>query len=392
MEIGHANRQTRMSGISGHPLGRYPHPPVMRVAVVPMDRACMANGHEFATLEALARRLARLHGYDYAGVHDLSTSGLPIYFVPEYTLLSVEAEALGITDAGDLFGGVVPRAFIATKVVSHPVLENVQAVPPGWSHTLFPHLSDAVLPGYSMFSEHDARRAGRRLLAGGPVRLKLARGSGGNGQVLVRNPDELDDALAHLEEDELPRHGAVIERHLHQATTCSVGTVECAGIRITYAGTQRTTCNRDGTDVYGGSDLVVARGGFDALRRVGLDDKLQHAIAQAQRYHGAMRDAYPAFFASRCNYDVVQGLDRQGAWHSGVLEQSWRLGGATPAELVALEAFAQDPSLDVVRASSHEVHGEHEPPSGAVVHYRDIDPHWGLMTKYSLLQRHGYPA
>ena len=364
----------------------------MSVAVVPLDRVRATNSHEVVTLEALARRLARLHGYDYSGAHGPSPPGVPVYFVPEYTLLSAEADALGITGPRDLFGGVVPHAFIATKVVSHPVLEDARCVPTGWSHDLFPGLFQAVLPGYSVFSNHDARRAGRLLLTTGPIRLKLSRGSGGNGQVLVSDHGELDAALAHLHKNELPRHGAVIEQHLHQATTCSVGTVECAGIRISYAGTQRTTRNREGADVYGGSDLVVARGGFEALRAIGLDDKLQHAVVQAQRYHGAMQDAYPGFFASRCNYDIAQGLDSAGNSQSGVLEQSWRLGGATPAELAALEAFAQDPSLDAVRASSHEVHGEHEPPPGAVVHYRDIDPHWGLMTKYSLLQRHGYPA
>ena len=47
------------------------------------------------------------------------------------------------------------------------------------------------------------------------------------------------------------------------------------------------------------------------------------------------------FFASRRNYDVVAGLDARGQRRCGVLEQSWRVGGASPAELVALAAFLQ---------------------------------------------------
>ena len=43
--------------------------------------------------------------------------------------------------------------------------------------------------------------------------------------------------------------------------------------------------------------------------------------------------AFPGLFASRCNYDVVTGADGVGKHHSGVLEQSWRAGGASGAEI-----------------------------------------------------------
>lgn len=363
-----------------------------RVAIMPRARADGQSGHEFATLEALARRLARLQGYDYAGVHGPDAGDGRSYLVPEDTLSAADARALGVGGPEDLFGGVAPHPFMATKVVSHPVLDGAAALPAGWSHTLADRLGDAVLPGYSVFSARDARRAWARLAALAPLRLKLARGVGGRDQVLLRSLDELEAALAQLPEPELANHGATLEQHLEQAVTCCVGRVECAGIRLTYAGTQRTTRNRDGEDVYGGSDLMVARGGFDALRAAGLDEDMQRMLRQAQRYHEAMCEAFPGFFASRCNYDIVRGLDHDGRVRSGVLEQSWRIGGASPAEIAALEAFAADPALDLVHASSHEVHGAHDPPDGAVVHYRDVDPRWGAMTKYSLLERHGHPT
>lgn len=42
----------------------------------------------------------------------------------------------------------------------------------------------------------------------------------------------------------------------------------------------------------------------------------------------AALDCFPGFFASRRNYHIGQGRDAKGRFKSGVLEQSWRIGGA----------------------------------------------------------------
>ena len=70
---------------------------------------------------------------------------------------------------------------------------------------------------------------------------------------------------------------------------------------------------------------------------------------------------------------------------TGVLEQSWRIGGATPAEILALEAMHRDPLLSRVNVSTHEVHELVDPPLGAQVVFRGEDPHVGQMTKYAML-------
>ena len=367
---------------------------VARVEIVPSRGGCGDDDHDFATLQALARRLALLHGCEYSGVYQGARPRGEgrTYFVPQETLLRSHAQLLDVAHDRDLFGGVVPHPFVATKVISHPALDGDALVPQGWSHGLSGRLSGAVLPGFAVFSRADARRACMQLLRLGPLRVKPAHGKGGNGQALVADPGALEAALQQIDDAELARHGCVLEQHLEEATTRSIGTVDCAGLRISYVGTQRTTRNRDGAEVYGGSDLVAVRGGYDALGAIGLDEGLRQAVRLARRYHAAVQGAYPEFFASRVNYDVIQGVDRDGVPHCGVLEQSWRIGGASPAEISALEAFAADPGLQVVEASSHEFHGPHAPPDGARVHYRDIDPRWGPMTKYSTLRAHGYPA
>ena len=73
-----------------------------------------------------------------------------------------------------------------------------------------------------------------------------------------------------------------------------------------------------------------------------------------------------------------------------MLEQSWRIGGASGAEVAALEAFRDDPALSVVRASTTEIYGESPPlPPGATVYFQDIDDRVGPLVKYARLEEYG---
>src|SRR5215213_252630 len=69
------------------------------------------HSHERITSAAIARQLAALKGYDFAGDYDPACRpGRALYFVPSCTVLGLEAaEALGIHSERDLFGGVVPH-------------------------------------------------------------------------------------------------------------------------------------------------------------------------------------------------------------------------------------------------------------------------------------------
>ena len=110
------------------------------------------------------------------------------------------------------------------------------------------------------------------------------------------------------------------------------------------------------------------------------------AIAQAQRFDAAAA-AYPGLFASRRNYDVLRGRDRDGNWHCGVLEQSWRIGGASGPEVAALMAFSADPRLSAVHARSTERYGrDAQPPPGAIVHFHGVDSRAGSLVKYTLVE------
>jgi len=361
------------------------------IVVVYPCRSGLSN-HEAATQNALAKKLAGLRGDEFAGAYDASARyDRPLYFVPNDTLVQADvSDALGITGEDDLFGGMVPHAFVATKTITHGLPQGATRIPEGWSSEFCRRVRDVVLPGYSAFARRDALEAGLKLLERGPVRVKKPGGIGGLGQSVVTNREQLESELESLDGEELSRIGIVLERNLAKPDTRSVGQVRVGNMLVTYCGTQRLTRNNKGSEVYGGSDLIVVRGGFDTLLQLPLGQQVHIAISQARTYHSAAMACFAGMFASRCNYDIAQGVDEEGQWYSGVLEQSWRIGGASGAEIAALEAFRDDPSLPVVRATTTEIYGD--PPSlppDATVYFQGTDDRVGPLTKFARLEEYG---
>jgi hypothetical protein len=361
--------------------------PGVVVAHVP-DPRDHASEHERATLLGFAHRVAALKGWAMGGMYEPSRDyGAPLYFVPCSTLTAEQAAELGVCGAEDLFGGVVPHAFVATKAISHPLVAAGARAIAGWDPRLAQQLGDAVLAGFTAFSLEDARHAARQLLAQGPVRVKPVRASGGRGQSVARTAAEMDAVLAGLDDAEVLAHGVVLEEDLAEIRTFSIGQVQVGGFTATYHGCQRLTRNNAGHEVFGGSDLSCVRGGFDELLQLPMPPEVAHAVAQARRYDAAVRACYPGFYASRSNYDVLLGRDAAGRTRSAVLEQSWRVGGATGPELAALEAFRREPRRSRARARCFEVFGPSpEPPAHATVYFRGADPRVGELTKYTVLE------
>jgi hypothetical protein len=362
--------------------------PGMVVTYCP-DEHRFADTHERATRHELARRLARLKGYTFGGEYaPLVRYDRPLYFVPGDTVPVGRARALGIAGEHDLFGGVVAHDFVATKAITHPLVEADAPAPAGWSPTFAQRVQDAVLYGFSAFTFADARRAGRRLLERGPVRIKPVRETGGRGQLVVSDDEELRAALETMDPGELTSCGLVLEENLTDVITLSIGQVRVADLVATYYGTQRLTTSNTGAIVYGGSDLTVVRGDFEALLGPDIPEDVRLAIAHACVYDRAAMECFPGLFASRRNYDVAGGLDATRERRVGVLEQSWRMGGASGAEIAALEALQAEPALTRLRASTFEIYGPCDPPaSDAIVCFRGTDERIGAITKYALLGR-----
>lgn len=380
----------RQTGWEAQPAGPYTPPAAAQTTVHfhPTDEGRM-DTHDMATKARVTERLADFLGYAYAGAwHEgqgARQRGNGAYLVPSDTIVGVErARKLGIHSVDDFFGGVVPHPFAATKLISHGLVDPTARAPEGWSHDFARRTRQAVLPGYSVFSTGDALLAGELMLGEGALRVKHPSGVGGSGQWVVHNRAELQACLAGFNADDIRQHGLVVERNLHKVTTHSVGQVQAGRLTVSYHGTQTLTSNHRGHHVYGGSTLKVVRGAFDDLLREDLTPEVRQAVEQALCYHHAAMACFRGMFASRSNYDVAQGIDDQGRFHSGVLEQSWRIGGASGAEVAALHALDADPGLRCVTASTCEVYADNvAPPTGAWLLYNGDDRHVGRLTKYA---------
>ncbi len=342
--------------------------------------------HEKYIHRNLGQQLASLLNMTYAGDHTPQHQHQrPIYFIPSSTIVGLpQAQALNIHQETDLFGGVVPHAFIGTKAITHPLIAPHAYAPTGWSLDFPERVKASVLNGYTAFSLADAKQAGLKLLAYGPVRIKPVHATGGRGQTRVNDPTALESVLGALEEDQMAHEGIVLEEHLEDVKTYSVGQVRVAGLQASYVGQQRLTPNNSGELVYGGSDLIVARGGFDDLLRLNLTPCFRTAIAQARVYDDAASACFPSFFASRRNYDTACGLNSRGKHSSGVLEQSWRVGGASAAEIAALTKFQTNPELRALHACTAELFGDQpsDLPPEAVECFHGIDKGMGLIRKF----------
>jgi len=344
--------------------------------------------HQEVMLEVDAKAIARMKQYEFGGRYrdGFAYSGR-VYFVPDETLLLEEASSLGIGSSDDLYGGVVPQPFVKTKSIAHPLIGDDAKRPDGWSITFAERVRSVVLRGYSAFRPRDARVAAVRMLRHGGVRVKQPLATGGRGQALVATIDEFDALLEKLPENDITNYGIVIEENLRHVTTRSVGHITVDDLTVSYFGTQRFTTNNTGQSVYGGSNLLCVRGGWEALDSVAIPEGLRLAVTQARQYDGAA-SAFPGFLASRRNYDIGEGIDAEGRPRSGVFEASWRVGGATGAEVIALTAFKQDPSLHVIDVSHFEEFGQNRrAPDGAIVLFEGDDPRDGPMIRYTIVNR-----
>ena len=340
--------------------------------------------HEIETNRALARWLAQILGLKFGGSYDPALhAGRELYLLPTQTLVGpAQAQRLNIKGPQDLWGGYVDHAFICTKAISHGLLSPEAKAPEGWSPTFCERVRDVVLDGVSVFALEDARPAATRLLYSGPIRLKPVNACAGRGQEVIHSLDEFDAIVARPEAAKMFNQGVVLEQDLREVVTHSVGQSFIGDHLISYCGEQHLTQDGQGEEVYGGSDLLVVPGDYAALLKLDLPEDVRNAIEQALVFDRAANEAYPSFFASRRNYDIAQGLDSTGQRRSGVLEQSWRMGGASSAEVAALQSFINHPGLKAIRVSSVETYVDQALPADAIEVYRGPAENSDFLLKY----------
>ncbi|MHC8353217.1 DUF3182 family protein [Pseudomonas sp. RT4P38] len=340
--------------------------------------------HEVETNRALARWLAQILGLKYGGSYEPELhNGRDLYLLPTQTLVGVAAaRQLGVKGPEDLWGGYVDHDFICTKAISHGLCNKNAHAPEGWSPLFSERVRSVVLDGLSVFSLEDARPAAEHLLYSGPIRIKPIHACAGRGQEVIKSLDQFDAILARPDAETLFTEGVVLEQDLDQVITHSVGQSFIGDKVLSYCGDQYLTKDGQGEQVYGGSNLLVVQGYYDDLLELDLPDDVRLAIRQAQVFDSAADEAYPGFYASRRNYDIAQGVDSNGKQRSGVLEQSWRMGGASSAEVAALQSFVNDPGMRAIRVSSVETYIDQPLPADAIEVYRGPAQNSDFLLKY----------
>ncbi|MGB3123095.1 MAG: DUF3182 family protein [Pseudomonas sp.] len=343
-----------------------------------------APEHEVETNRALARWLAQILGLKFGGSYDPQVhAGRDLYLLPTQTLVGLhQAHELNIKGPEDLWGGYVDHDFICTKAISHGTLSAEAKTPEGWSPLFGERVRKVVLDGLSVFALEDALPAATRLLYSGPIRLKPVHACAGRGQEVIHSLDAFEALLARPGVAQLFNDGVVLEQDLHDVVTHSVGQSFIGDHVFSYCGEQYLTQDGQGEDVYGGSNLLVVPGYYEDLLTLDLPADVREAIEQAQVFDTAADEAYPGFYASRRNYDIAQGLDTEGQRRSGVLEQSWRMGGASSAEVAALQSFINHPGLRAIHVSSVETYVDQALPADAIEVYRGPAENSDFLLKY----------
>ena len=328
------------------------------------DQQAHASEHERITQAEFARRLAALKDYEAGGLYE-PRRPCPgrIYFVPGITLTRSQAAALGIRGPDDLFGGVVPHAFVATKVISHPLVRPDAAALPGWNPAFGAQVGERCWPAMplsitTMRAEPaiGCSKAGR--CASSRSAPPAAAASGG-----ARRRLELQRQLEAIDPGEVVTHGAGArrkpERRPHHQRRPGEGRRSHGKLLRPAAPDAQQPGERGLRRLR--PDRV--RGDFDALLAQDVPPEIRggdRAGAALQR--GRRSLATPASLPRATTTTSSLGRDAAGRSRSGVLEQSWRLGGATGAEIAALEVFRDQPGRNRVRASAIEVFGESPPP------------------------------
>src|SRR5919202_1177226 len=109
--------------------------PPCRVVTYACDPDDAVSHYEHVRNTSIARMIAALMGGHFAGAYqERGSSRTPLYFVPHRTLVGrALAQRLGIRTPDDLYGGVVPFAFQATKAITHRLVGPRAHRPPGCS-------------------------------------------------------------------------------------------------------------------------------------------------------------------------------------------------------------------------------------------------------------------
>ncbi len=354
----------------------------------------LAHYRNLRIVDKIASIFERFGGIDQGKTYYVADKTIVLEFSENEKLIK---DAL-IESEKDFFGGIVPRAYQSTKAIMHPLVSREAACPLGWSHEFSQELVhlDLVLPGFTVFNIEDIRTAFNHLYDKGvyQIRLKDPLGYLGMNQFVVTSFQELEQFISDkiVDNEKLQQYGLVVEENLHpeDLKTYSVSFVTVGFHQVHCIGVQRFS-----QGLYGGTDFVIMQTGKyilpELLARVGIFNKedAQVIIDKALLFRALLNKHIPEIKTARFNVDIVSGIASiysnstcELVKRFALLEQSFRVGGASAAEIWGLEYLLCHPSVDAVCASTYYRYGDeaYQTVSGEENLYCGVDSRLGSIS------------
>jgi hypothetical protein len=205
--------------------------------------------------------------------------------------------------------------------------------------------------------------AASQFSSGNRVRLKDPRESDCQGQHTVETISETEDVFKDVIRDN--EIGCVLMPHLDTVLQrISVGQIDLLTLgKFTYAGREKMTL-RDGQEVYGGTQLGLFRAGNGSLQQqvsehFEIPNRLiELGLDALNRYENI------ALFCGAVSVDVVEGITDNGQKLYDVLDLTPRVGGTTPAVVLALREIYQDTSAIAYATSELYYDSDRAPLTG----------------------------
>lgn len=354
----------------------------------------LAHYRNLRIVDKIASIFERFGGIDQGKTYYVADKTIVLEFSENQKLIK---DAL-IESEKDFFGGIVPRAYQSTKAIMHPLVSREAACPLGWSHEFSQELVDfeLVLPGFTVFNIEDIRTAFKHLYDKGvyQIRLKDPLGYLGMNQFVVTSFQELEQFISDkiVDNEKLQQYGLVVEENLcpEDLKTYSVSFVTVGFHQVQCIGVQRFSQR-----LYAGTDFVIMQTGKyilpELLARVGIfnNEDAQVIIDKALLFKALLNKHIPEIKTARFNLDIVSGI--ASIYSNGtcelvkrfaLLEQSFRVGGASAAEIWGLEYLLCHPSVDAVCASTYYRYGDeaYQTVSGEENLYCGVDSRLGAIS------------
>lgn len=311
--------------------------------------------------------------------------------MPHVPITVTEYKQFGSPNLRLFFGGVVPDRIFTTKSITHQTLPDAINIPLSFPHTLASRLKPYTLPGYTVFSIQQVRRAYKLLTNEGyVVRAKKAFGSRGIGQTVLRSEKDLTILIAKhsnsRQRKTLQEYGLILEANV-------VNTLNRKILPTSYGVAKYSICGKTysrlgvityidflGEQIQEGTKSYIVKGSFQnlqsQLRKINLDyyEPVKSAIKISK-----IIDSY-GVKCTRLNINLIEGVietrsNQRQKSRLYFVEPTFRMGGSTGVEILAVTEFMNN-KCNVVKCEFGALYGKEvkkDLPPGSTTFYTGKD-------------------